>query len=146
MEFNPNNNVVKLCLQGMGMEEKDKPEEASKLFLQAWNEATNDFEKFTAAHYVARHQKRITDKLKWDETSLQLALKINDATIKGAYPSLYLNIAKCYEDLCDRDNAKANYLLALSFENSLPDDGYGQMIRSGIRKGLERIAISYLSV
>lgn len=35
MEFNPNNNVVKLCLQGMGMEEKGKPEEASKLFLQA---------------------------------------------------------------------------------------------------------------
>jgi hypothetical protein len=25
MEFNPNNNVVQLCLQGMGMEEKGKP-------------------------------------------------------------------------------------------------------------------------
>lgn len=37
MEFNPSNNVVKLCLQGMGMEEQGKPEEASKLFLQAWN-------------------------------------------------------------------------------------------------------------
>ncbi|MBN3909058.1 MAG: NAD(+)--rifampin ADP-ribosyltransferase [Nostoc sp. NMS1] len=52
MEFNPNNNVVKLCLQGMGMEEKGKPEEASKLFLQAWNEATHDFEKFISAHYT----------------------------------------------------------------------------------------------
>lgn len=52
MEFNPNNNVVKLCLQAMGVEE-DKPEEASKLFLQAWNEATDHFEKFIAAYYVA---------------------------------------------------------------------------------------------
>jgi rifampin ADP-ribosylating transferase len=70
MEFNPNNNVVQLCLQGMGMEEKGNPEEASKRFLQAWNEATYDFEKFISAHYVARHQKDVSDKLKWLETAL----------------------------------------------------------------------------
>ena len=33
----------------MAMETKDKPEEAGKLFLQAWHEATNDFEKYLAA-------------------------------------------------------------------------------------------------
>src|SRR5258708_11181575 len=92
MEFEPNNNVVNLCAQGMDMEEKGKPDEASKLFLQAWSEATNDFEKFTAAHYVARHQKSTADKLNWDDTALQLALKINNDTVKGAFPSLYLNI------------------------------------------------------
>jgi rifampin ADP-ribosylating transferase len=64
MEVNPNNHVVKLCLQGMSMEAKGKPEEASKLFLQAWNEATNDLENFISAHYVARHQKNVSDKLK----------------------------------------------------------------------------------
>jgi len=139
MEFDPNNNVVKLCAQGMDMEGKGNPEEASKLFLQAWNESTNDFEKFTAAHYVARHQKSIADKLKWDETALKLALKINNDTVKGAFPSLYLNIAKCYEDLNDLDNAKKNYELALSFTNSLHDDGYGNMIRGGIKNGIERV-------
>ena len=77
MEFNPSNNVVKLCLQGMGMEEKGKLEEASKLFLQAWNEATYDFEKFISAHYVAQHQKNVSDKLKWLEMALQFALKMN---------------------------------------------------------------------
>ena len=56
MEFNPNNKVVKICLQGMGIEEKGKPGEAGKLFLQAWNEATNDFEQFLADHHVARLQ------------------------------------------------------------------------------------------
>lgn len=53
----------------MEMEEKGKPEEASRLFFQAWNEATNDFEKFTAAFYVARHQKNVPDELKWLETA-----------------------------------------------------------------------------
>jgi tetratricopeptide (TPR) repeat protein len=123
MEFNPNNNVIKLCVQGMDMEEKGKPEEAGKIFLQAWNEATNDFEKFTAAYYVARHQKNVRDKLKWLETSLQFALKINDVTVNGAFPSLYSNIAKCYEDLADVDNAKKNYELANSFTDNPSDNG-----------------------
>ncbi len=123
MEFDPNNNVVKLCIQGIDMEGKGKPEEASRLFLQAWNEATNDFEKFIAAHYVARHQKSVRNKLNWAETALQVALKINNDTVKGAFPSLYLNIAKCYEDLNDLENAKKNHELAISFMNKLSDNG-----------------------
>src|SRR6266481_2571877 len=117
MEFNPHNNVIKLCLQGMAMEEKGNPEEASRLFLQAWNEATNDFEKFTAAHFVARHQKNVSGKLKWLETALAFALKINDNAVNGALPSLYSNIGKCYEDLNDTENAKKNYELAKSFKD-----------------------------
>src|SRR5436309_9284881 len=109
MQFNPNNHVVKLCLQGMGMEEKGGPEEASKLFLKAWNEATNDFERFISAHYVARRQKNASDKLKWLEKALQFALKINSDAVKGAFPSLYSNIAKCHEDLNEPDKAKKNY-------------------------------------
>ncbi|MDE3183041.1 MAG: rRNA adenine methyltransferase [Bacteroidota bacterium] len=139
MEFNPNNNVVKLCAQGMEMEGKGKPGEAGSLFLQAWNEASNDFEKFTAAHYVARHQKSAADKLKWDETALQFALKINDDTVKATFPSLYLNIAKGYEDLNDFENAKKNFELAHSFTSFLPDNGYGDMIKGGIINGMKRV-------
>ena len=123
MEFNPNNNVIKLCIEGMGNEEKGKPEEASRLFLQAWNEATNDFEKFIAAYYVARHQGNTSDKLKWLETALQFALKINDDSVTSAFPSLYSNIAKCYEDLNDLDNAKKNHELAILFKNKPSDKG-----------------------
>src|SRR3954470_14346314 len=123
MEFDPNNNVIKLCVQGMEMEGKGKAEDARRIFLQAWNEATNDFEKFTAAYYVARHQRNVRSKLEWLETSLQFALKINDVTVKGAFPSLYSNIAKCYEDLTDLDNAKKNHELANSFSGNLSENG-----------------------
>ncbi len=123
MEFSPFNNVVKLCLHGMDMEEKGKPEEALKLFLQGWNEATNDFEKFIAAHYVARHQKNVSDKLKWLETVLQFALKINNDSVKSAFPSLYSNIAKCHEDLSDPEKAKKYYELANSFKDKPSDKG-----------------------
>ena len=123
MEFDPRNNIVKLCLQGMGMEENGKPEDARRIFLQAWHEATNDFEKFLAAYYVAPHQEDVRDKLKWLETSLQLALKINNESVNGALPSLYLNIAKCYEELSDPVNAKKNHELAISFMNKPSDKG-----------------------
>jgi tetratricopeptide (TPR) repeat protein len=139
MQFDPDNSVIKLCTEGMNIESKGLAKEASELFLQAWNEAINDFEKFTAAHYGARHQKTVADKLKWDETALHLALKINDETIKASYSSLYLNIAKCYEDLNNYDRAKKNYQLALSFTSFLPDNGYGNMVKEGITRGIERV-------
>jgi len=41
MEFNPNNSIVQLCLQGMDMEAAGNREESGKLFLRAWNEATH---------------------------------------------------------------------------------------------------------
>jgi len=123
MEFNPSNNVIRLCVQGMAMEDRGKPDEASKVFLQAWNEATNDFEKYIAAYYVARHQENGSDKLKWLETSLQFALKVNDESSLSALPNLYSNIAKCHEDLGDRDNAKKNFELADSFAGNPTDNG-----------------------
>ena len=138
MQFDPDNNIIKRCAEGMRLEGEGKKDEAMQLFVQAWNEAANDFEKFTAAHYVARHQKSIADKLQWDHTALNLALKIKDQDMKEAYPSLYLNIGKCYEDLNDLNNAQKNYQLALSFTNSLPGDGYGKMITAGIVNGIER--------
>ena len=74
-----------------------------------------------------------------DETALRLALNIKDDGMKGTYPSLYLNIAKCHEDLGDPIKAKENYESALMFADFLPNDGYENMIRAGIGKGLERV-------
>ena len=107
----------------MDLEEKGKPEEANRIFLEAWNEATNDLEKFLAAYYVARNQLNDSDRLKWFQTALQLALAINNDSVKAAFPSLYVNIAKCYEDLNDFDNAKKNYELANSLIPEPSDNG-----------------------
>lgn len=123
MEFNPNNPIVQLCLQGMALEEKGEIEEAGKIFLRAWNEATNEFEKFLSAYYIARIQNNVSEKLKWTETALQLALKTNNESVKGAFPSLYTNLAKCYEQLNDADNAKKNYELAASYKSNPSDKG-----------------------
>ena len=139
MNFDPQNKVVQLCASGIEQEGKGLPEEAAKLYNEAWAMAANDIEKFTAAHYVARQQATTSDKLTWDKIALQHALNIEDDSVKPVLPSLYLNIGKCYEDLRDQDKAKENYLAALSFIDWLPDDGYGNMIRAGITKALGEI-------
>ena len=82
MQFDPENHINKLCAEGMLLEGEGKPQEALVLFEQAWQNATNNLEKLTAAHYVARGQKNIADKLTWDETALNLALEIIPTILK----------------------------------------------------------------
>lgn len=136
VEFDPNNDIVKLCLQGMNLEANDQPEEARKLFLQAWNRATNDFEKFLAAYYLARRQEGIRDKLEWLETALQLALSLNSPSVTAAYPVLHSEIANCYEQLGNPESAKKNRELADSFNQSPSDPGpFYHGTRADLRAG-----------
>ena len=123
MEFNPANNVVKLCIQGMAMEDQGKAEEASGIFHQAWNEATNDFEKFLAAFYVARHQATDRERLQWLEKAVKSATKANTVAAASAFPGLYSQIAESYEVLGDADNAAKNRELADSFASAPSDKG-----------------------
>ncbi|MBL7932861.1 MAG: rRNA adenine methyltransferase [Bacteroidia bacterium] len=139
MYFDPENPIVKLCALGMEKEGLNLHEEARQAFQQAWTEAGNNFEKYIASHYVARRQKTTQEKLNWDKKSLEFALLIEGDEIKGSLPSLYLNIAKGYEDLGHLKKAEQNYVQALSFEKFLLPDGYGQLILSGIQAGLKRV-------
>jgi tetratricopeptide (TPR) repeat protein len=139
MEFDPNNAVIQLCVQGMNEEGAGKIEEAHQLFQQAWDIATNDFEAFTAAHYLARNQKDPKDNLKWNLEALARAEAIEEGGLKGHYPSLYLNVAKSYETLGSIKEAARHYQLAADCCEHLPMGKYADMIRSGISAGLKRV-------
>lgn len=123
MDFSPHNAIVKLCLQGLGMEEKGMEAEGRKLFLQAWNESTRPFERFISAWFLARGQMQAADKLRWLDAALQAALEIHDGSVKSAFPSLYSAIAQCHEDLNHPDQAAGNRALAASFDDAPADEG-----------------------
>jgi tetratricopeptide (TPR) repeat protein len=139
MDFDTDNTVVKLCVQGMNEEGAGNPQEALRFFQKAWDEARDDFERFTAAHYVARHQATIADKLHWNTTALHYALKADKNSARSSLPSLYLNVAQCYEDIGDLEGARNNYGLAYNCSTALPDNGYGGLIRRGIMNGMKRV-------
>jgi len=93
-DMDPNNSVVRLCVQGMECEGRGRFEDAAQLFLSAWNESTDDFERCIAAHYVARHRKNPVDTLMWNQRSLDLADAVADDRVREFYPSLYLNMGR----------------------------------------------------
>lgn len=54
---------------------------------------------------------------------MQCAQNINDENVKSAYPTLYENIAKCYEQLSDFDNAKRYFELSELYKGAPTDKG-----------------------
>lgn len=136
MFFDSENHVVKLCAKGIELE--GEPEKASYYYRKAWDTAVNNEERFIAAHYVARIQDTIFEKVKWDQIALNEALTIDKEYVKAAFPSLYLNLGKCYEDMADFKMAIEYYEQGLTFSNFLNDDGYSKMIKSGLEAGVQR--------
>jgi hypothetical protein len=55
-------------------------------------------------------------------------------------PSLYLNIGKAHEDLGNRERAKRYYELAATKMSHLPEGRYADIVRDGIKRGLERVS------
>lgn len=121
IKFDPNNRVISLCMNGMSLEDSGDIEGARKVFQQAWLEATDDYERFIAAYHFALRQESNTDELEWFKTSLQCALNVGNDDVKSAFPTLYANLARCYEKLGDHDNAKINHELANSYQG-MPSD------------------------
>ncbi len=63
MTLDPNNPIVRLCVAGITGETEHRFDEALSLYMQAWGEASDDFELCIAAHYIARQQQSAADAL-----------------------------------------------------------------------------------
>ncbi len=137
--IDPDNPIVRLCAQGMEAERKGETAEALLLFVQAWQQSTDDYDACVAAHYIARHQKAATETLRWNQESLDRANAVNDESVLGFYPSLYLNMGKAHEDLGDREQARKYYELAAIKVSNLPEGRYGEMVQDGIKRALQRV-------
>ncbi|MDK2964963.1 MAG: hypothetical protein PWP53_575 [Lacrimispora sp.] len=123
IKFDSNNNIIKLCMMGMSLEDSGDVDDAKAIFQKAWIEAADDYEKFIAAYHYSRQQKDITDKLKWLKISLQCAQNIDDDNVKSAYSTLCANISECYEELHDSENANRYYELSELYKGNISDKG-----------------------
>jgi tetratricopeptide (TPR) repeat protein len=117
-----------------------RSDEAGILFVQAWRQRKDDYDACLAAHYVARHQRIPEQILHGNQESLDRADAVNDERVHGFYPSLHLNIGKAHEDLGNRERAKRYYELAATKMSHLPEGRYADIVRDGIKRGLERVS------
>ena len=123
MKFDPSNSIIQLCMKGMALEESGNLDDAIETFLKAWNQTSDDYERFIVAYHLGLRQNNVDGKLKWMAKSLALALKINDDDVKSAYPTLYLAIAKYYEATNDTKNARKNIELSYLYQGRPTDTG-----------------------
>jgi hypothetical protein len=110
--MDPSNPIVQLCAQGAQAEFEKRPADAHRLYQQAWDTATDDYEASIAAHYLARFQPTPTDALHWNQIALDRANLVPDDRVKDFYPSLYVNLGRSYELLGNDIEAKRYYTLA----------------------------------
>ncbi|QEC71130.1 rRNA adenine methyltransferase [Arachidicoccus ginsenosidivorans] len=110
MEFNPTNPVIQLCMQAMALEAGPQPfqvkvqkinpkEKAAALYHSAWEASTHDFERFIAAFFIGRSKEKVADQLRWLQTSLDMAQKVNSVATGSALEIIYQKIAWCYAAL-----------------------------------------------
>lgn len=133
-----NNPVVKLCAAGMQAEAEGRPGEARDLFNQAWAASQDDYEACVAAHFVARHQDNLQEMLRWNQEALARANAVRDERVGSFYPSLDLNLGYSYETLGNRAEAQRHYELAAAKIEILSPGPYGDLVRDGVARGLER--------
>lgn len=137
--MDPDNPVVKLCAQGMQAEVAGRLDDASALFMQAWEQSNDDYEACIAAHFVARHQPSFEENLRWNQEALARAEAVGDERVRDFYPSLLLNLGHSHEILGDETEARMYYDLAAKRVDELPSGPYSDVVRRGIAGGQQRI-------
>jgi hypothetical protein len=137
--MDPDNPVVKLCVEGMQAEAEGRLDDATGLFLQAWAARQDDFDACIAAHYVARHQEKPEEVLHWNRLALDHAGAAGEERVQGFYPSLYLNMGWSYEELGNPEEAGKYYELAARRVEELPAGPYRDTVQEGINNGKKRV-------
>ncbi len=58
----------------------------------------------------------------------------------GFYPSLHLNLGECYRKLGEFDRAREHLGRGRASVNALSNDGYGQMVKTGLDRLADNLA------
>ena len=116
------------------------PEQARRLFEQAWDARRDDYDAAIAAHYVARHQLTPLLTLDWNTRAITHCERLGDDRASELLPSLYLNLADSLLTVGRRSEAHAAVERAAKHLAMLPSDGYHAFVGFGIGRLREKLA------
>src|SRR5258705_12049286 len=122
MTIDSDNTVVALCAAGMAIE--GDASAARRLFEQAWELRRDDYEASIAAHFLARHQPTVEDRLAWNIRASHHAEVVADDRARELKASLYLNLADAYLAPGDRAAGRDEILRAAVTLDALPLGGH----------------------
>jgi hypothetical protein len=117
-------------------------EAARRLFQQAWDACTDDYDASIAAHFIARHQPNEDDRLRWNALAAEHAELVLDGRARTLMASLYLNLADSLRSTGDRAAAQQVVVRARAHLTDLPEGGYRSFVELGIGRLEERLSSS----
>ena len=103
---------IEPCIEGAQAEYRGQLDRAHDLYQQAWIMAREDYEAAIAAHYLARHQEDLQDKLRWNQIALKKANAVDDPRVSEFLTSLTLCLGESYDLLGNEKVAQNYYALA----------------------------------
>ncbi|WP_236808497.1 hypothetical protein [Amycolatopsis albispora] len=133
----------------MELAQRGDREAARERFTELWAEASDPLHRCMIAHHLADQQDDPREELRWDLLALETASSITDertaeagatGSVRAFYPSLHLNLGDVYRRLGELSLAREHLELGLAAVDALGDDGYGQLIRTGLDRLAERLA------
>ena len=137
--------------EAMELGQTGRPAEARELFAQIWADLGPDgdpLHRVAVAHAMADVQDDPHDELAWDLRALEAVEGVSDERAAAAgvtspvaafYPSLHLNLGEDYRKVGDTGAARRHLELGLAAVGTLPDDGYGRLIRGGLQGLAQRL-------
>jgi tetratricopeptide (TPR) repeat protein len=136
--MDPDNPVIRLCVQGAEAEAQARFDEARALYEHAWRASRDDLEACIAAHYIARRQHNPDQALWWNQIALARADSVRDGSVRAFYASLHLNLGMAHENLGQLAAARLHYERAADTLHDITDDNHRVLVQYGVTRGLKR--------
>jgi len=137
---------------GIELSQGGHRDQARRLFAELWEQIGpqgDAFHRCGLAHSMADVHDDPHEELVWDLRALQAADLVSDergaqtgvtSPVAGFYPSLHLNLGEVYRKLGNLQAARQHLDLGRAAAGALGQDGYGAMIKRGLRGLEERLA------
>lgn len=104
--------TLPLTLTGIQAEFERRVDDARRLYAQAWDAATDDYERCVAAHYVGHLEVEPAAALRWHLVALDHARLADAERVADFLPSLYVNLGQAYALTGDATLAERYFRLA----------------------------------
>ena len=136
--MDPDNPVIRLCVQGLEAESQQRYDDARALFELAWKSSSDNVEACIAAHYIARHQTNLDQALWWNQIALARADSVRDERVQSFYSSLHLNLGMAHEKVGQTAVAHHHYERAAAHLEHIADNEHRVLVEYGVSRGLKR--------
>jgi tetratricopeptide (TPR) repeat protein len=103
--------TAQVCIAGTQAEYERRLDDARRLYREAWDAATDDYDACIAAHYIAHLEPEPARALRWNLEALTHAQRVPDRAAEFM-ASLYVNLGRSYELVGDLPEAERYYGLA----------------------------------